>query len=267
LQIIGSALPIVFESFPSTQRDAAGINTKQEERRLEAARAEMGEVREENERLKSMLSRIVSQYQSLQMHFLDVVKVQEQASSAAKAENKLPVAPAPTTDDDGPDDLVSLSLGTRANSGGGGAASRRKGHERSSSSSGTADEMTTAAADDEGHHQLSLGLGLARGSGLSASTAPMDDDKASHASATPVLNLSSDSSGSADDDNARPAMQAAAGTARKSPSAGVGDGADDEVQQQPKKARVSVRVKCDTPTVRDKSICCPCPLLLANCPK
>lgn len=267
LQIIGSALPIVFESFPSTQRDAAGINIKQEERRLEAARAEMGEVREENERLKSMLSRIVSQYQSLQMHFLDVVKVQEQASSAAKAENKLPVAPAPTTDDDGPDDLVSLSLGTRANSGGGGAASRRKGHERSSSSSGTADEMTTAAADDEGHHQLSLGLGFARGSGLSASTAPMDDDKASHASATPVLNLSSDSSGSADDDNARPAMQAAAGTARKSPSAGVGDGADDEVQQQPKKARVSVRVKCDTPTVRDKSICCPCPLLLANCPK
>ncbi|CAD6233112.1 unnamed protein product [Miscanthus lutarioriparius] len=249
--IIRSALPIVFESFPSTQRHAAGINIKQEERRLEAARAEMGEVREENERLKSMLSRIVSQYQSLQMHFLDVVKVQEQAS-AAKAENKFPVAPATTTDDDGPDDLVSLSLGTRANSGGGGAASRRKGHERSSSSSGTADETTTAGADDEGHHQLSLGLGFARGSGLPSSTAATDDDKGSHASAAPVLNLSSDTSGSADDnDDAKPAL-AAVGTARKSPCAGAGDGsADDEVQQQAKKARVSVRVKCDTPTMPD----------------
>ncbi|CAD6344111.1 unnamed protein product [Miscanthus lutarioriparius] len=146
---IGSAVPIVFESFPSTQRDAAGINIKQEERRLEAARAEMGEVREENERLKSMLSRIVSQYQSLQMHFLDVVK-------------------------------------------------------------------------------------------------------GSHASAAPVLNLSSDSSGSADDnDDAKPAL-AAVGTARKSLSAGAGDGsADNEVQQQAKKARVSVRVKCDTPTMPD----------------
>ncbi|AQK90717.1 Probable WRKY transcription factor 72 [Zea mays] len=251
--MVGTALPIVFESFPSsTQRDAAGKKREeQEQRRLEAARAEMGEVREENERLKSTLSRIVSQYQSLQMHFLDVVKVHEQAS-AAKAE-KLPVAPAPappppaTTGTDDPDDLVSLSLGTRANSGGG--APRRKGHERSASSSGTADEMTTAGADDEGH-RLSLGLGFGRGSGLPASTVATDDDKASHAS---VRNLSSDSSGSADyNDNAKPADLAAAGTARKSPSAGAGDGsADDEVQQQAKKARVSVRVKCDTPTMPD----------------
>lgn len=257
MQMAGTALPIVFESFPSTQRDAAGsINVKQEERRLEATRVEMGEVREENERLKSMLSRIVAQYQSLQMHFLDVVKVQEQASSSAAkaAEKQLTVAPAPAPGtDDGPDDLVSLSLGTRASSGG---APRRKGHERSSSSSGTA-ETTTAGADDEGHHQLSLGLGFARGSEL-PSMAATDDDKASHASAAPVLNLSSDSSGSADDndDTAKPAL-AAAGTARKSPSAGAGDGtADDEVQQQAKKARVSIRVKCDTPTVSDKSIYC-----------
>ncbi|RLN23357.1 putative WRKY transcription factor 72 [Panicum miliaceum] len=223
---IGSALPIVFESFPSTQSDA-GI--KQEQRTLEAARAEMGEVREENERLKTMLSRIVSQYQSLHTRFLDVVKVHEQAAKA-----KLPVAPAPApaADVDDPDDLVSLSLGTRSN------GARRKGHERSSSSSGTAE--TTA---DEG--QLSLGLGIARGCGLSA-----DDDKASGASAAPVLNLSSDSSSAGD--TAKPAQDADAcppGTARKSPSAG--EGADDEVQQQAKKARVSVRVKCNTPTMPD----------------
>jgi hypothetical protein len=254
--VVGSALPIVFESFPSTQRDAAAAGVKQEERRLEAARAEMGEVREENERLKSMLSRIVGQYQSLQTHFLDVVKVRELASSSAKAaaENKIPAAPAllPGTDDgDEPyDDLVSLSLGTRANSSGGGP--RRKGHDdRSASSSGTADEMPNTA-DDERRHQISLGLGFARGLPPSGTAAAADDDKASHdASTAPVLNLSSDSSGSAGDtDTTKPAL-AAAGAARKSPSAGAGDGsADDEVQQQAKKARVSVRVKCDTPTVR-----------------
>ncbi|KAJ1282227.1 hypothetical protein BS78_03G035400 [Paspalum vaginatum] len=243
---IGTALPIVFESFPSTQRDSAGI--KQEERKLEEAKAEMGEVREENERLKAMLSRIVSQYQSLQMHFLDVVKVHGPAAN--KQADKLPVAPAPAKvkppgataaeDDDGPDDLVSLSLGSRANSGGGGGA-RRKCHERSSSSSGTAE---TAA--DKG--QLSLGLGIAPGSGLSS----VDDDKATAGAspAAPVLNLSSDSS-SADD--AAKSAQAPVGTTRKSPSGGAGavDGADDEVQQQAKKARVSVRVKCDTPTMPD----------------
>ncbi|WVZ72614.1 hypothetical protein U9M48_021045 [Paspalum notatum var. saurae] len=216
----------------------------QEERKLEEAKAEMGEVREENERLKAMLSRIVSQYQSLQMHFLDVVKVHEHAASK-QADNKLPVTPAPAKqppgaaeDDDGPDDLVSLSLGSRANSGG----ARGKGHERSSSSSGTAE---TAA--DEG--QLSLGLGIAPRSGLSS--VGVDDDKATGASpAAPVLNLSSDSSRA--DDAAKPA-QAPTVTTRKSPSAGAGaaDGADDEVQQQSKKARVSVRVKCDTATMPD----------------
>jgi len=91
----------------------------QEQRTLEAAKAEMGEVREENERLKTTLSRIVSQYQSLHTHFLDVVKVHEQAAKA-----KLPAAPAPSlpTGADDADDLVSLSLGTRSN------GARRKGH-------------------------------------------------------------------------------------------------------------------------------------------
>ncbi|CAL4952053.1 unnamed protein product [Urochloa decumbens] len=230
-----SALPIVFESFASTQSDAAGI--KQEERTLEAAKAEMGEVREENERLKTMLSRIVSQYQSLHTHFLDVVKVHEQAAANKAKLPTMPPAPAAAGAGDDADDLVSLSLGTRPN-----GSARRKGHERSSSSSG-------GTAADEGH-QLSLGLGIARGSG--ALSASADDDKASGASAAPgsggVLNLSSDSSSGADD-AAKPAAASPPGAARKSPSAG--EGADDEVQQQAKKARVSVRVKCDTPTMPD----------------
>ncbi|TVU21462.1 hypothetical protein EJB05_31097, partial [Eragrostis curvula] len=177
----GSALPIVFESFQS-----AGSMKQEGGSRLDAARAEMGEVREENERLKAALSRIVSDYKSLQMHFLDVVK-------------RRPEGPREVG-------VVRLRLGT-----------------------------AETTADDDSH--LSLGLGFARGS----SRPSTDDDKATG----PVLNLSSDSSGA--DDAAKPDAQAAApGESRKSPSGG--DGAEDEVQQQAKKARVSVRVKCDTPT-------------------
>jgi hypothetical protein len=198
------------------------VLVQEDSNRLEAAKAEMGEVREENERLKTLLSRIVSDYQTLQTHFLDVVKVREQAAKA----KLLPAEPAPAPVADDADDLVSLSLGTRAN----GGAGRKKGHERSSSSSGTADDS-----------QLSLGLGFARPSA--------DEDKAgSGASAGPVLNLSSDSS-SADQDTAKVSGEADGcrpGETRKIPSGGV----DDEVQQQAKKTRVSVRAKCDTPTVR-----------------
>lgn len=221
---IGSALPMVLESFPSAQRNP--ITTSKDDK-LEATKAEMGEVREENERLKTLLSHIVRDYQSLQTHFQDAVKVKQQPSVA----DKLPAAsaPAPTADD-----LVSLSLGS-------GGYSRPKGaHQRSLSSSSSGTE--TDPAD-----QLSLGLSSRR-------STDGDDRQAARLSATPLMNLSSDSSA---DDTAAPGHELPAAAcppatkARKSPGAGV-DGADDEVlQQQAKKARVSVRVKCDTPTMND----------------
>ncbi|KAI5005256.1 hypothetical protein ZWY2020_032499 [Hordeum vulgare] len=221
---IGSALPMVLESFPSTQRNS--IATSKDDK-LEATKAEMGEVREENERLKTLLSHIVRDYQSLQTHFHDAVKVKQQAPAA----DKLPAAsaPAPTADD-----LVSLSLGS-------GGYSRPKGaHQRSLSSSSSGTETDP---DD----QLSLGLSSRR-------STDGDDRQAARPSATPLMNLSSDSSA---DDTAAPGHDLPAAAcptatkARKSPGAGV-DGADDEVlQQQAKKARVSVRVKCDTPTMND----------------
>uniref|UniRef100_A0ACD5VEG9 Uncharacterized protein n=1 Tax=Avena sativa TaxID=4498 RepID=A0ACD5VEG9_AVESA len=231
-----SSPPIVFESFPSAaQRDSA---TNKDDK-LKATKAEMGEVREENERLKTLLSHIVRDYQSLQMHFHDAVKVKQQAAAAA-VDNQLPsAAPAeahvPRATAAAADDLVSLSLGS-------GGYARRKGaaQERtSSSSSGTETDQ-----DD----QLSLGLSSRRSN-------DGDDRQVSRPSAAPLLNLSSDSSA---DDAAEPrhhlpaaACPPTSSKARKSPSAGV-DGADDEVlQQQAKKARVSVRVKCDTPTMND----------------
>uniref|UniRef100_A0A0E0JF08 WRKY domain-containing protein n=1 Tax=Oryza punctata TaxID=4537 RepID=A0A0E0JF08_ORYPU len=233
---IGGAPPIVFESFASsTQRDSTIIK---KEEKMEEAKAEMGEVREENERLKTMLTRIVSDYQSLHMHFLDVVKVKKQTAADDKAA-ELAADDEAAADDDEPDDLVSLSLCTRPNAAAA-AAARRKGHERTSSSSSSGGE--TRGDHDDG--RLSLGLSCARG------VASDDDDKASRAlPPMPVLNLSSDSSGDATGAGAGEPTQ----PNKASRSSSGGDGADDEVlqQQQAKKARVSVRVKCDTPTMND----------------
>ena len=203
-----------------------------QDEKLEATKAEMGEVREENERLKTLLSHIVRDYQSLQMHFHDAVKVKQQAAAADKmiptavplpAEADVPLPNAAAADD-----LVSLSLGS-------GCYSRRKGapHERTaSSSSGTETDQ-----DD----QLSLGLSSRR-------STDGDDRQASRPSAAPLLNLSSDSSA---DDAAEPSQKLPAAGCPPTSKARKSPGAEDEViQQQAKKARVSVRVKCDTPTVR-----------------
>ncbi|XP_051223388.1 probable WRKY transcription factor 72 isoform X2 [Lolium perenne] len=222
---------------PPLVKEEKKPETMMEDEKLEATKAEMGEVREENERLKTLLSHIVRDYQSLQMHFQETVKVKQQAAAADKLPAVAPVeADVPPPMAAAADDLVSLSLGS-----GGYARSKGAAHERtSSSSSGTETDQ-----DD----QLSLGLSSRRSN-------EGDDKQASRpsAAAAPLLNLSSDSSA----DDAAPArhpLSTAAcpptSKARKSPSAGV-DGADEEVlQQQAKKARVSVRVKCDTPTMND----------------
>jgi hypothetical protein len=84
-----------------------------QDEKLEATKAEMGEVREENERLKTLLSHIVRDYQSLQMHFQETVKVKQQAAAADKLPAVAPVeADVPPPMAAAADDLVSLSLGS-----------------------------------------------------------------------------------------------------------------------------------------------------------
>ncbi|RLN13165.1 hypothetical protein C2845_PM09G03300 [Panicum miliaceum] len=100
----------------------------------------MGEVREENKRLKTMLSRIVEDYRSLQLHFHDVLQ-QGQAKRLAE-----PATAAPTNVEE--PELVSLSLGT--------STSARKKEENSSVSEGKGIEDSMNTTNKEGG--LSLGL-------------------------------------------------------------------------------------------------------------
>ncbi|GMI99988.1 hypothetical protein HRI_003668100 [Hibiscus trionum] len=52
---------------------ASSSSRKEQDEQLESAKAKMGEVREENQRLKMHLDRIIKDYQKLQMQFYDTV--------------------------------------------------------------------------------------------------------------------------------------------------------------------------------------------------
>lgn len=76
--------------------------------RLESARAQMGLVREENQRLKSMLSQIVKDYQSLQHQFFEVVQEEEKAEMEPSP-NKLLLPHNQENNEEA--ELLSLTLG------------------------------------------------------------------------------------------------------------------------------------------------------------
>uniref|UniRef100_A0A0A0LQQ6 WRKY domain-containing protein n=1 Tax=Cucumis sativus TaxID=3659 RepID=A0A0A0LQQ6_CUCSA len=94
-------------SCSSDQKDLSCI--KLQEDQLESARAEMGEVREENQRLKQSLTQIMKDYEALKMQFLGIVgrdckKVQDEDNDVNKEQQQ-------QQHDDDQIELVSLSLG------------------------------------------------------------------------------------------------------------------------------------------------------------
>ncbi|CAL9126733.1 unnamed protein product [Musa acuminata var. zebrina] len=173
--------------------------------RLESTKAEMVEVREENERLKMILTQITEDYQSLS----DIVR-REQA--------KKPIKNTPA-DDEEVEETISLRLGT------------------SSSGQRKEDKMKIVTGKDSERFGGCLTLGL-----------NMKFEGSDDSLKEPVLNLSSDNSSEElkeEDTGAEPwPPSKAAKSARNG---------DDEVSQQPlvKKARVSVRARCDGTTMND----------------
>ncbi|KAM3207347.1 hypothetical protein ACQJBY_062523 [Aegilops geniculata] len=195
-----------------------------QEDKIASTRAEMGEVRKENERLKTMLSRMVEDHRSLQKQF-DVLYQQGRGKSLAVG------SPEHTSPAGGVKDpkFVSLRLGTSA----------------STSRQNMGEEIRTGADDPDGK---CISLGLSSGCKAVGATAQ------SEMKVRPdVLTLSPE--GSSEEDAAtKTTTTSAVSKAAKNPrSTGGGAEAEEEVAQQPlaKKARVSVRARCDTPTMND----------------
>ncbi|KAM7484337.1 hypothetical protein LguiA_000346 [Lonicera macranthoides] len=84
------------------QRCSSSVHDNQDDQ-LKSAKAEMGEVREENEKLKLMLSKIMKDYHSLQTHFDKIVQQDVSNKSVDPTESKKVVEEEP--------ELISLSLG------------------------------------------------------------------------------------------------------------------------------------------------------------
>ncbi|KAJ6760553.1 WRKY TRANSCRIPTION FACTOR 61-RELATED [Salix purpurea] len=194
----------------SMEADAKESSSQKElDDQLESARAEMGEARDENQRLKIYLDRIVKDYRALQMKFYDITQQEETKKSTD-----------PVDDHQGTEhhELVSLTLGRIS------SEPKRDGKSCKTSSQG------------ENHDKKSLSLGL---------DCTFEASKSDTNEGLP--NLSSVNSFGEPKEEAGEAWQ-------RSKALKTMRGGDDEVimQQNPaKKARVSVRARCDTPTMND----------------
>ena len=202
-------------------QNQSSIKKEAQEDKIASTRAEMGEVSKENERLKMMLSRMVEDHRSLQKQF-DVLHHQGRGKDIAVG------SPEHTSAVDGPG-FVSLHLGTSA-----GMSRQNMGEEIKGS---------TNNPDDKG-----IFLGLSSACGAVGARTDGSETKVR----PDVVTLSP--GGSSKGEAAETTTSAAASKMAKNPRITVsGAEAEEEVAQQPlaKKARVSVRARCDTPTMND----------------
>ncbi|MCL7027052.1 hypothetical protein MKW94_003394 [Papaver nudicaule] len=206
-------------------------NKKIEDDQLVSAKAEMSEVKQENERLKTTLSKVVKDYQSLQMHFFDIVQ-KEQTKQKSTDTTAVVVQPASThhKETDEEPELISLSLG-RSNS----VELKKFKDEKTNSTS-------SKSKDGTGNHEDDLNKGLALGLGCKF-------EVSNHAARAELVR-----SQSPENSFEEPKEEEVVGE-QWPPSKilkTVRSGDDELTQQnQVKKARVSVRARCDTPTMND----------------
>ncbi|KAJ8753326.1 hypothetical protein K2173_019725 [Erythroxylum novogranatense] len=188
---------------PDSNEPSSG--QKEQDIKLECARAEMGEVREENQRLKTYLNQIMKDYQTLQMQFYDIVH-QEEANKSTETKNNHQA-----TDQD--TELVSLTLGFPSDT---------KNNAKPSSSGKHDDQVTKKG--------LSLGLDC-----------KFESDTISDEKPSPAVNSFEEPNEESEE------------TRMPNKGSKTARSEDDEVLQQSpvKKVRVSLKARCDTPTMND----------------
>ncbi|KAI3825665.1 hypothetical protein L1987_07206 [Smallanthus sonchifolius] len=188
---------------------------QEDEKQFELTKAEMGEVREENQRLRVHLDQIMKEYQTLQKKFQDIIQQQE-AASTTELNTAINHNNEPQINDES--ELVSLSLG------------------RTTSTDLTKKDKRCSIPPTKSAEGLGLGLECGKFEILSPTTL-----------AESSVNPSPDNS-----------LEEAKGDGGETwtpqkPQTPKRSGDDLEVSQQnpAKKTRVSVRVRCDTPTMND----------------
>ncbi|XP_039046968.1 WRKY transcription factor 72A-like isoform X2 [Hibiscus syriacus] len=178
----------------------------------------MGEVREENQRLKMYLNRIMKDYQKLQMQFYDIVGQDSKKSLAPPNDEHQQIE----EEEEKEPELVSLTLGRFSSD------SKREDKGKTSGSS-----IHRKAEEMRGNEGLSLALDYK----FEASKSEVDDEPLPN----PIpVNISQEQK----EEETWPPRKVVKTTK---------SGGDDEVLQQnpAKKARVCVRTRCDTPTMND----------------
>lgn len=187
----------------------------------------MGEVREENQKLKMYLERIMKEYKKLQMQFYDIVQQEEKMSTTTpttdQASNKNIHQ---ETDDDQSELAVSLSLGSFSSN-----IPKRVEEKNTTRSHGKEATDHQQVLNKEDSLSLGLEYKFELASKSSATEGPLSNPSPASSSEEP--------------------KEDAGETWPPQKSLKTTRGADDEVSQQNpvKKARVSVRARCDTPTV------------------
>ncbi|XP_074578909.1 putative WRKY transcription factor 72 [Curcuma longa] len=191
------------------------------EEQLRSTKAEMGEVKQENEKLKSILAHIVSNYQLLQKNYSNYVEQGRPKPPAVEGK-----------DEEEEHDLVSLRLGTSSST-----PVQKKTEEINNNND---DDDGDAASEKEKETDLTLGLDFKIDS-FRQKTEP-NPSPANSFEETKEEDKPGEEPWTANNN------KAALKDSPQNNSTG-----EDEAAQQPqvKKARVSVRARCDTATMND----------------
>ncbi|CAL1357321.1 unnamed protein product [Linum trigynum] len=190
---------------------------------IRSAKAEMGNVKEENERLKQQLSKIAKDYHSLHAHFLQIVDQR----------NKRPIS-APAEEEESDELVFSLSLGRSADK-----------------KEGILGKRDSSSSKEGGVVVVEEGLSLGSMEYYSANPPEINDD-------TKIRPPSSISEGKEEEEvvaaDAWPPSKVLK-TMRSGSSSDEKQQREEEeelqLQPQLKKARVSIRARVDTPTMSD----------------